>query len=49
MTIDNDQTQLATLMKDNMMGTTSTLSSFKNIIDKIQMRNLHFAFEILKL
>lgn len=48
-TIEDDQTKLATLMKENMMVTTSTMSAFKEIIDKINSNeiNLNHAIETL--
>ena len=47
--LENDQTKLASLMKENIMITTSTLSSLKEIIDKIDANeaNLSYAIEVL--
>lgn len=48
-TVEKDQTKLAALMKDNMMITMSTLSSYKDAINKINSNeeNLNFAIETL--
>lgn len=48
-TLENDQTKLATLMEENMMVTTSTLLSLKEVIDKINANevSLSYAIDIL--
>lgn len=36
-TVETDQTQLSKLLKDNILVTTTTLNSFKNVINKINI------------
>lgn len=45
-TLENDQSKLATLMKENMMITTSTLLSLKEVIDKINANEVSLSHVI---